>query len=68
MELHLAVPGCNPRWGGPPPKEPWYVEYVLDIVREKSAILEETEGGHIFVFVLAGESVYCRFSIFTVLV
>lgn len=37
--------------GGPPPEEPWYVEYVLDIVGEKSAILAGIEGRHVFDFV-----------------
>ena len=37
--------------GGPPPEGPWYVEYVLVIVGEKSAILAGIEGGHVFDFV-----------------
>ena len=53
--------------GGPPPEEPWYVEYVLDIVGEKSAILAGIEGGHVFYFVLSGVSINCRFFVFTVL-
>lgn len=41
--------------GGPPPEEPWYVEYVLDIVGEKSAILGLKVGTFLILFCLVNQ-------------
>ena len=32
--------------GGPPPEEPWFVTYVLDIIGEESALIDGIEGNN----------------------